>query len=522
MKRIIINNDNNNNKNLSEIYDIFGPTTSDWKYLELSKDSTNSFTQSGKIDFKVPEDNEIKNKNKKTRIWIRATLIKNNNYFIPPRIESILCNTISCTMGFTIEQTLKNRSSVLSESNWINENHSAIDVNTNSDFLSNGLANQTFEVDNFTTLPVLIVHSLKIEYVDNNWKKVIEEWERVNDFDSSQPLDKHYIVLDKKSGIIKFGDGENGKIPPVGSKVILKYKTGNLDDNLIIKERKIFEIGSYPNSDRFFSNRLSDEIFGMNLQPSSLGKLDEDLKEAVIRVRQDLLVPFKAVSKKDCEYIAKNTPGLRVGKVKVVTNNEVKGSVTVLDESKRNMDVVSIKEPESLENTLFVSAIPYSFSKKPIPNQPFLNTILKHLDKHRLITTKIKMVIPEYVGISITAKGRLGNQSFDKTQVRQKIYDMLEHTFRPLPNNFGNMEFEGWDFGKDVYKSEIISIVEMVGEVDSIFDMTLDASGSYDSFKKDKEGNILINNLNLVYLTGIKYFLYLIFRSNQLLKYTTK
>jgi hypothetical protein len=60
------------------------------------------------------------------------------------------------------------------------------------------------------------------------------------------------------------------------------------------------------------------------------------------------------------------------------------------------------------------------------------------------------------------------------------------------------MKFEGWDFGKDVYKSEIISILEKIEEVDYVLNIVLNVSGSYDSFERDKEGNILINNLNLV------------------------
>ena len=489
------------NNNLDEKYRIFDTSNIAWEPLDLLKDSTDSFTQSGKIHFKLPR---VEKKSNKSVLWIRATLIKNNNYFLPLlRLESILCNTVSTTMGFTTEQALKNIFSVLSASNWINENPWAVDVDTDPDFLSNGLANQIFEVDDFTKLPVLTIKSLKIKYFDKDCKKGSEEWKRVYDFDSSQPLDKHYMIVDKKNGIIKFGDGENGKIPPVGAKVILKYKTGNLENNLIINEGKVFEVDSYPNSNKSFLNQLPNGVFGVNLLPSTLGKLDEDLKEAVIRTRGELLIPFKAVSKKDCEYIVANTPGLWVGKVKVFTNEEVEGSlssITILDEIEGEMDIVSVEEPENLENTLFVSAIPYSFSKKPIPNKPFLNTILKHLDKHRLITTRIKMVIPEYIGISIVADVRLQNLSISSSLLKQKIYNLLEHTFRPLPHSFENKEFAGWDYGRNVYKSEVISIIENIEEVDAVFEVNMDASGSYGSFKKDREGNIQINNLNLVYM----------------------
>jgi len=497
------NDNDSDNLALKNPKSIFDFTQSDWKPLELSMDNTNSFSQTGKIHFKIPGNFEGIDKKTVVKMWIRATL-KSNNYFIPPRIESILCNTVSSTMGITTEQLLKNKSSVLSESTWIDENPYLVDNTVNPTLLSNGFANQIFQIDDVTKLPILIIQSLKIEYINNDRKKVVEEWTQVYDFDSSFPFDKHFVVVDKKNGIFKFGDGENGKIPPIGSKVILKYKTGNLKDNLIINEGKIFEIDSISKSTGTpFQNRLPPEIFGINIHPSTLGTLDEDIKETVIRARTELSTPFKIVSKRDCEYIAKNTPGVRVGKIKVLTNNEVNGYVAVLDIQGNNLDIEYIGEPENLENTLFVSAIPYTFSKIPVINLQFLNTILKHLEKHRLITTKIKMVVPEYVKISATASVKLSNQLIDKQKIRKKIYDVLDYVFRPLPSSFQNREFEGWEFGKDIYKSEIITNIEKIEEVDSVLNIVLNATGSYGSFKKDNGGNILINNLNLVILDKV-------------------
>ncbi len=485
-------------------FNIFGTSNSSWSPLELSNDYTNAFTQSGKIHFKIPSV-EVE-ATRKITIWIRATLIKNNSYFVPPRLESVLCNTVSCAMGLTIEQTLKNRSPVLSRSKWIDENPGSADLDVDPSLLSNGLANQVFEVDDFTLLPMLAIESLKLQYHNKDYNKDSEEWKRVNDFDLSRPFDDHYIILDKKNGVIKFGDGENGKIPQIGTKIIIKYKTGNLENNLVIHEGKAFELDSYSDSAVFSPDKLQGEIFGVTLLPSSLGNLDEGLKEAVLRGRQELFIPFKVVSKSDCEYIVTNTPGLRVGKVKVFTNDEIKwfpSFITTLEKSKGRIDFVTLDEPENLINTLFVLVIPYTFSQKPMPNIPFLSTILKHLDKHKLITTRIKMVLPEYVNLSITAEVRVKNQTFDKNQLKQKIYDVLEHSFRPLPHSFEDKEFTGWDYGKGVYKSEVISIIENIDGIDMVLDVNLESTGSYGSFSKDEEGNIHPKNSNMVMLNDI-------------------
>ncbi|MDF0682148.1 MAG: hypothetical protein P0116_14410 [Candidatus Nitrosocosmicus sp.] len=438
----------------------------------------------------------------KTTVWLRATLVKNNNYFIPPRLKSVLCNTLSCTMGFTTEQMLKNRSAVLAESKWIGENPLAVDLDADPFLLSNGLANQTFDVDDFTRLPILTGKSLSIEDRHKN----SEEWEQVDDFDSSGPLDKHYVILDKKNGVIKFGDGENGEIPPIGTKIKIKYKTGDLENNLLINEGKVLEIDSYSSSSLFSPEKSKSEIFGITLLPSTMGRLDEGLKEAVVRARQELLVPFKVVSKKDCEYIVMNTPGLRIGMVKVFTNEEITISpsfISVLEISKGKLDIITIDNPELLVNTIFVLAIPYSLSEKPMPNVPFLSSILKHIDKHRLVTTRVKMVIPEYLDVYITAEVKIQNQLIDKNRLKQEIYDALDHTFRPLPHAFEGKDFVGWEFGRSVYKSEIISIIENIEGVDMVSDINLDAAGSYGSFSKDNEGHIHTKNSSLAIVNDV-------------------
>ena len=72
-----------------------------------------------------------------------------------------------------------------------------------------------------------------------------------------------------------------------------------------------------------------------------------------------------------------------------------------------------------------VSAIPYSFSTELTVSHPFLNTILKHLDKHRFVTTMIKIVITEFVKISVIIHITLKNQLADKERLKIEVYDIL-------------------------------------------------------------------------------------------------
>jgi phage tail-like protein len=68
----------------------------------------------------------------------------------------------------------------------------------------------------------VIVGSLKINIGDDP-----TDWIEVNNFGSSGPDDRHYI-LDKTAGIISFGDGIHGKIPPKGKNNIkITFRSNN-------------------------------------------------------------------------------------------------------------------------------------------------------------------------------------------------------------------------------------------------------------------------------------------------------
>lgn len=71
-------------------------------------------------------------------------------------------------------------------------------------------------------------------------------WTRVANFISSQPNDEHYVIQltgSNDTGQVKFGDGERGKIPPVGvSNIAAIYRfggenNGNVGANTITKDR---------------------------------------------------------------------------------------------------------------------------------------------------------------------------------------------------------------------------------------------------------------------------------------------
>lgn len=55
-----------------------------------------------------------------------------------------------------------------------------------------------------------------------------ETWSRVQSFKDSAPDDRHYVATVDERGAttIRFGDGEKGRLPPVGSRIATTYHYG--------------------------------------------------------------------------------------------------------------------------------------------------------------------------------------------------------------------------------------------------------------------------------------------------------
>ena len=103
--------------------------------------------------------------NNKGELWIRCRIIKQNFHYIPPRIECILPNTVSCSIGYTIKHNLKNKSPSVYRPKSNNEtSQDSIDDNEYSQYqeISNGLSNQIFEIDPNLKFPILKLNYLNV------------------------------------------------------------------------------------------------------------------------------------------------------------------------------------------------------------------------------------------------------------------------------------------------------------------------------------------------------------------------
>ena len=302
---------------------------------------------------------------------------------------------------------------------------------------------------------------------DEQWRS--RDWQQVADFDASGPNDPHF-VFDPVSGVITFGDGINGDIPPAAPEI-----NGDVEPNIFILSLRTCE-GANGNVvlgtiKRFADEHLPHKLIGTSAQPISAsgGQAAEAIDEAETRAREDLRTVYQAVTSADFEFLAINTPGLRVARAKAIVAAQP-AAVTVV-------------------------VLPFSTSAKPVPSRNFLLNVCRHLDRHRLVTTRIEVVAPNYVRVSVHATITI-QAGFAVDGTRGEVIAALNRFLRPVAET-GDRENHGWPFGRTVFKSEVFEVIEKVTGVDCVEAVSLAAEGA--GAARDANGNITITPTSVVF-----------------------
>ncbi len=163
-----------------------------WVPLDVTKDETAMLSLSGRLHFTAPGDMWPSAVPPFTDplFWIRATVNK-AGYELPPRVDTILLNTVSAVERDTLSEVIE--------------------------FSSTGRPNQCFDASSYLALKG--VHQVQVRECDGYWK----DWEQRDGLTRSQPDSLHYTLeYDPIPGqvTIAFGDGKQGRIPPEGEENI--------------------------------------------------------------------------------------------------------------------------------------------------------------------------------------------------------------------------------------------------------------------------------------------------------------
>jgi len=406
-----------------EYYRSLPDGTFDWAELGVD-DETDIFSQSGEIAFTIPADWEPGKVNDIEATWLRF------------RITSVSSDAVFASIKqFRIDE-IYGRVSV--------SNAAQIDEEVLGS--SNGYPDQRFYLSN---VPVLDIKVL----IDEG--QGFQEWKEVEDFTSSSETDKHYI-LNRGTGEVLFGDGIKGKIPASGKDNIkaapYRYgggSRGNVGANTINQLRS--------------SHVYIDSC--LNKEAAKGGGDEETIEQAIERgPTEQLKTKNRAVTNEDFETLAlESSTGIARAK-----------TLPLFDPAKPDEEtpgVVSIIAMPKGGGTLSTA---------------LRDAIREYLDTRRLVTAQLHVIDPEYIDVDIEAtvsKTEEANVSTLEDKVREVLSEFLNPEYGgdsqkavDYVEGTSDERGPGWEFGRDIYLSELYELLERIPGVDHVEAITAPAS----------------------------------------------
>ena len=393
-----------------------------WVPLVVS-DATEAFTRSGFLEFLGPEDWKQSMKFTEERYWLRARL-EMGGYVKAPRVRRILTNVVEAHNHATI------RDEILGSSD-------ASPLQQFPLLRAPLLEGEVIEVRERQAPPEDETEELgeeAVRPVGEDMDAVWVRWMRVDSFFESGPRSRHYTI-DYQSGILTFGDGRKGMMPPEGSNNIVarRYQIGGGSSGNV-------------NPDTLTSlNRALAYIDAVTNPIAATGGADrESVDEAKERAPYTIKSRDRAVTAEDFETLALRS-STSIARAKCVPDRTSRGAVTLV--------VLPKAEPGAR-----------GLARRLVPSNEILRYIKRYLDERRLVGTILHVVRPRYRDLSLKVT-LLRRTIGTSDRLRREIADKLRTYLHALA---GGRSGKGWEFGRAVLKTELIHVVEEVPGVEGV------------------------------------------------------
>ena len=389
-----------------------------WVRVTLDADTTGGFNELGMVTLLLPEGMEPRPLSGASLYWIRVRVIQARpgqaEYSGSPRIRRV---EFVCLGG----------------SAWAS--HSAV---VEGEILgrASGAPSETFE---FSHRPLLArTASEVIEILDESHENGWVPWNEVPSFQDSLATDRHYMI-DGVSGTVTFGptvrqynglEVAHGASPAKGQLIRMnRYRygggtIGNVGEHTLTVLRS-----SLP-----YISRVT------NRRPATGGIDPESLDEAKLRAPSALRSQDRAVTASDYEFLASQA-SRRVARVKC---RPVRGE--------RNPSV-----PPGTVELLILPRLPVGVRTLDALQPPadLIAEVREYLDQRRLLGTQLMIDGPAYIGVRVEATVVVRRGAAADT-VRDEVAARIMRYLDPL---IGAQDGAGWPFGRDLYASELQSVI---------------------------------------------------------------
>lgn len=280
-------------------------------------------------------------------------------------------------------------------------------------------------------------------------KKVTEVWvhwyEQPHFFDSG-PEDRHYVI-DRARGLVFFGDGDNGKIPPPQAQVVSRQHRsgGGLAGNVALNGIKSL-LNGIPGVQKVFNPRAAEG-----------GADAETLERCSVRAPLTIRHRGRAITPPDYETLAREASPA-VAFVRAIATRDSSG--------------------RPLPGWVTLLIIPQNEDPRPWPSFGLRQAILKYIEERapaELVGTgQIYVTGPDYLPVDVNATIAPVDPAEAGT-VEKAARQALEDFLHPLR---GGPDHRGWDLGRNVYMSDVAAVLERVNGVDYVKELALSVNGN--------------------------------------------
>lgn len=279
-------------------------------------------------------------------------------------------------------------------------------------------------------------------------KRVTEVWVRWQGQDHlrfSTATDRHYVI-ERARGRLAFGDGEHGRIPPVGANILVRqYLTGGGQAGNVAAQAISQLLGAVGAVEKAFNPR-----------PAEGGADGETLEALVTRGPRTVRHRGRAILPQDYEVMA----------VEAAPDVAFARAVPGMDSAGRRV-------PGWV--TLFI--LPQSNERRPWPSFGLREHVRKYIGANAaadvVAANHIHVTGPDFLAVDIDATVAVVDPA-EAGAVERRVREALETFLHPLR---GGPEGRGWALGRDVFLSDVAAVIEGVAGVDFVRELALARDG---------------------------------------------
>ncbi|WP_414625203.1 putative baseplate assembly protein [Calothrix sp. CCY 0018] len=426
--------------------------TRGFSFYEIAQQGSNP-EQGAEIRLHLPQNWPVTNFVSYRGRWIRCLLTpldaNNSGYNRPPRIIGLGVRAVGGTVR-------------ASQSNLIKDERLGI---------SNGKPGQIFQLQQ----PPILERRADEYILVIPANGLPQKWEEVRDFADSNSQSLHYVI-DSISGTVQFGplirepsqlksetqvrariqqprpedtfvqvsdidnnlERQYGAVPVRGAEIrMVRYRTGGGRQGNVQAE-----------SLQFLKSAVPYIASAINHKGAINGADAESLEQAIIKAPRILRSRDRAVTVEDFEALAQIAGQGAIARVRCLSAefNRQAGTVSLLIVPNFNTDAIAQGHGLSPDN----------FELSPALKEQ----VSRYLDERRLLGVQVQLQQPEYMGVCVQTEIGL-EPAYDNPLAREEILRTIRVSLYKFLNPLtGGIEGKGWPFGRPLYESDIVALLQ--------------------------------------------------------------